>query len=164
MRKLFARGYIMEVLILALTSIFSVPKGTYDIRMVFDATVRGINDYMWAPNFMLPSIGSLLMMVGAETHTVDLDVGYIFYNFWLLSVLAKYCGVDLESYLRHKKDHQGTPLWMIWVRPMSVARNEILIFKQIYYGLSRNTLDYWEIHIYILLSYYILSMDKGVYV
>ena len=40
------------------------------------------------------------------------------YNFWLSSVLAKYCGVDLGSYLGHKKDRQGTPLWMRWVLPM----------------------------------------------
>ena len=55
------------------------------------------------------------MMVGPDTHMVDLDVGEMFYNFLLSSVLAKYCGVDLVSYLGHKKDRQGTPLWMQWV-------------------------------------------------
>ena len=33
-------------------------------------------------------------------------------------MLEKYCGVDLVSYLGHKKDHQGIPLYMIWVIPI----------------------------------------------
>ena len=45
MSKLVARGYIMEGVILALTSLFYVPKGTDDIRMVFDATVSGLNSF-----------------------------------------------------------------------------------------------------------------------
>ena len=99
-------------------SFFSVTKGTDDIRMVFDVTMSGFNDYLWAPNFMLPSIGSFIMMVGMETHMVDIDVGEMFYNFQLSSVLAKYYGVDLGSYLGHKKDRQGRSLWMHWVRLM----------------------------------------------
>ena len=71
----------MVVVILALTSFFSVPKGTYDIRMVFDATLSGLNNYLWDPNFMLPSMGSLLMIVGPETYMVDLDFGEMFYKF-----------------------------------------------------------------------------------
>ena len=40
------------------------------------------------------------------------------YNFRLSLLLAKYCGVDLVSYMGHKNDGQGTPLWMRWVRLM----------------------------------------------
>ena len=43
--------------------------------MVFEATVSGFNGSLWYPKFMLPSMGSLLMMVGPKTHMVDLDVG-----------------------------------------------------------------------------------------
>ena len=50
---------------------------------------------------MLPSMGNLLMMVVTETHMVDIDDGEMFYNFLLSSVLAKYCRVDLGSYLGH---------------------------------------------------------------
>ena len=46
---------------------------------------------------------------------VDLDVREMFYNFRLSLVLAKYWGVNLGSYLGHKKDRQGTPLWINWV-------------------------------------------------
>ena len=65
----------MEGLFLALTSFFSFPKGTYDIHMVFNATVIGIDYSLWTPNFMLPPMGILFIMVGTETHTVDLYVG-----------------------------------------------------------------------------------------
>ena len=62
--KLVARGYIMEVVILALTSFFTVPKVTDGIRMAFDATEIGINNSLWDPNFMLLSMVILLIMVG----------------------------------------------------------------------------------------------------
>ena len=113
--KLVTRGYIKEVVILAQTSLFSVPKGTADIRMVFDAIISGLKDSLWAPKFMLPSMSILLMMVGPEMHMFDLDVGKMFYEFRLLSVLANLCGVDLGYFMGYKKDWQGTSLWMIWV-------------------------------------------------
>ena len=118
MRKLVARGYITEGVILALKYLFSMPKGTDDIHMMFDETVIVINNYMWDPNFLLPSMVSLLMMVGLETHMENIDAGGIFYNFQLSSVLAKYFGVDLGSYLGNNKDRQGTFLCMRWVRLM----------------------------------------------
>ena len=53
---------------------------------------------------MLPPMGSLLIVLGPETHMVDLDVEGFFYNFRLSSVLAKYCGVDLGYYMGRKTD------------------------------------------------------------
>ena len=113
MSKLIIRGYITEGIILVLTSFFSVPKGTDDICI-------GLKDYMWAPNLMLPSMGTLLMMMDPETHMVDLEFGGIFYNFRLSSVLAKYHRVYLVTYLVHIQDCQGAPLWMRWVRIIMV--------------------------------------------
>ena len=49
--------------------------------MMFDATVSGLNDSIWYPNFMLPSIVSLIMIVSLETYMVDLDVRETFDNF-----------------------------------------------------------------------------------
>ena len=115
MRKLVARGYTTEGVILTLTSLFYVPKVTYDIRMVFYATVSGLNDYLWDPKSMLTSMGSLIMMVGPEMHMVDLDAGEFFYIFRLSLVLTKYCGVDFGPYMGHKKYRQGTTLFMHWV-------------------------------------------------
>ena len=42
-----------------------------------------------------------------------------------------------------------------------VTRNDIFSIKWRYYGTKQDILDYWETLIYFLLSYYILSMDKG---
>ena len=81
MSKLVVRGYITEGVILALTSFFYVPKGTYDIRMVFDENLCGLNDNMWDPNFMLPPVGNFIMMLGPETNMVGLDIGEMFYKF-----------------------------------------------------------------------------------
>ena len=113
--KMVARGYIMEVTTLALTSLFYVPKVKDDILMVFDATTSGLNDSLWAPNFTFLSMVSLIMMVGLETHMFNLDFGGVFYSFQLSSFLEMYFGVGLVSYLGYKKDRQGTPLWMLWV-------------------------------------------------
>ena len=43
--------------------------------MVSDATLSGINDYLRAPNFIFPPMGSLLMMVGPKNHMFNLDAG-----------------------------------------------------------------------------------------
>ena len=42
----------------------------------------------------------------------------------------------------------------------SVARNHIFSLKWIYYGPKMDILDYWGTLIYILIYFYILSMDK----
>ena len=81
MSKLVARGYITEGVILSLKYFFSVPKVTDDIRMVFNVTVSGLNDSLWDPNLILPSMGSFRMMACPETHVVDLDVGEMFITF-----------------------------------------------------------------------------------
>ena len=75
MRTLVDRGYIPELVLLALTSLFSVPKGTEDMCMVLDATLIGNNYYLWDPNFEFPSIISVLMMLGTKMHMFYLDVG-----------------------------------------------------------------------------------------
>ena len=64
MKKMVARGCIMEEMILSLTSFFYMPKVKDDILMVFDATISGLNDSLWDPNFMLLSMVILLIMVG----------------------------------------------------------------------------------------------------
>ena len=81
MRKLFSRIYITEGVILVLTSFFSVPKVTYDVRMVFISNMIILNNSMWDPNFMLSSIGSFLMMVGPEKHMFNLYFREMFYDF-----------------------------------------------------------------------------------
>ena len=76
------------------------------------------NKALLAPNFMLPVLGSLLIMVVPETHMVDLDMGYMFYSFRTYLVFYKYCGVYLGTYLLYDKN-SGTPYWLCWVLPMT---------------------------------------------
>ena len=57
--------------------------------MVFDATLSGLNEYFWVPNFIIPVVASLFMMVGPKTRMVDLDAGDMFFNFRISSVLEK---------------------------------------------------------------------------
>ena len=83
MRKLVSRGYITEGVILEMTYFFYVPKGAEDIHMVFDEIISGLNNYLWDPKFMVSSMGSLLVIMGLETHMVYLDSGEVFYNFRL---------------------------------------------------------------------------------
>ena len=45
--------------------------------------------------------------------------------------------------------------------PLIVEIIDIFSLKWRYYGPKRGFLDYWGTHIFCLLSYYILSMDKG---
>ena len=49
LKKVRDRGYVAEGPIDSLTSFFAVPKGTDDIRMVYDGTKSGLNDAIWVP-------------------------------------------------------------------------------------------------------------------
>ena len=69
------RGYIAESFILDLTYLFEQNKVKEDINMVFDAVVKGENEALWDPKCMLLAVGIILMMVGLDTHMVDLDIG-----------------------------------------------------------------------------------------
>lgn len=58
--KVVDRGYIESGHVKSLISFFSVPKGVGDIRVVYDGTRCGLNSVVWAPNFYLPMVDSLL--------------------------------------------------------------------------------------------------------
>lgn len=92
MRK---RRYIAPGFVSSLTSFVVVPKGSDDIRMVYDASVSGLNDSIWVPRFPLPTIRTHLRAVEECTpYMADLDVGEMFLNFVLHSDLRALCGVD----------------------------------------------------------------------
>ena len=44
------RGYMTGGVILAWTYFFLLPKVTDDVCMVFDITMRWLNDFLWGPN------------------------------------------------------------------------------------------------------------------
>ncbi len=95
--KVVRRGYIQTGQICSLTGFFAVPKGENDIRMVYDATKCGLNDTIWAPTFLLPTIDTTLRQVDIGGFMSDIDLGEMFLNFPLDDKLKKYAGVDLTE-------------------------------------------------------------------
>jgi hypothetical protein len=81
--KVRKRRYIGAAFVRSLTSFFAVPKGLEDIRMVYDGTISGLNDCIWVPRFVLPTIETHLRSVDEETYMADVDVGDCFLNFIL---------------------------------------------------------------------------------
>ena len=98
LQKVIRHGYLVEGLVLSVTSFFPVPKGDTDIRMVYDATCNGLNDSIWVPSFRLPTLNNHLRAVDSGTFMSDVDVGEIFLNFILHDSLQQYCGVDVKLY------------------------------------------------------------------
>jgi len=107
-----ARRYMLPGWIKSLTTFFAVPKGTEDIRMVYDASKSGLNDTMWVPRFPLPTVDTHLRAVEAGTYMCDLDLGEMFLNFVLHPELRELCGVDVTAYLP-KRDQK---VWYSWNR------------------------------------------------
>jgi len=54
---------VSKGLVKSLTSFFSVPKGEDDICMFYDVSASGLDDALWAPNFGLPDVDSVLTQV-----------------------------------------------------------------------------------------------------
>jgi hypothetical protein len=97
------RRYIVPGYVNSLTSFFAVPKGTEDIRVVYDATKSGLNAAIWTPNFMLPTATSILNNATERTFFGDIDLGEMFLNFFLDKRLRPLAGVDLGVSLEEGK-------------------------------------------------------------
>ena len=94
------KGYLEKGHIKSLTSYFAVPKGEDDIRIVYDASKCGLNERLWAPNFVLPTIDSVLRSVDFNSWFCDADLGEMFLNYSLESDLKAYAGVDCSLVLK----------------------------------------------------------------
>jgi hypothetical protein len=113
------RGYISQGHIASLTNSFSVPKGVDDIRMVYDATKSLLNAVLWAPNFPLPTIDTVLNNATMSTWFGDLDLGEMFLNYFLDEKLCPYAGVDVTKIgdiLNSVPSVDGARILMRWVR------------------------------------------------
>lgn len=75
LRKVRDRKYIRHGYVKSLTGYFAVPKAGTDIRVVYDATKCGLNDAVWAPNFFLPTVDSILHNACSSTWFGDIDLG-----------------------------------------------------------------------------------------
>jgi hypothetical protein len=107
-----AKWYITVAFVLSLTSFFSVPKGDEDIRMVYNGAESGLNESIWVPRFILPTLETHLRAVDESTFMVDVDIGECFLNFILHRELKELAGVDLTHFF----SEDGTPLWEAWDR------------------------------------------------
>lgn len=67
----------------SLTSLFAVPKGVMDIRLVYDGNKSGLNKAVLAPWLPLPTIHEHLRCVAASSYMGNIDIGEMFLNFML---------------------------------------------------------------------------------
>ena len=117
-----SKGYIKPGFVKSLIRYFSVPKGDDDVRMVYDGTSSGFNDWVWAPSFSLPTIESMLRSVDHQTWLGDLDVAEQFLNFQLCEEAQIYCGVDLTPYFDADLKDGQTKIWERWTRCLMGAK------------------------------------------
>ena len=123
LQKVVDRGYLdNDQMVVSLTSFFHVPKGAFDIRMVYDGTKCGLDGSVWVPSFFMPTLASHLRAVVEGTHMCDVDIGEMFLNFMLHPTLRVLCGVDLSNHNIDLKDLdvpiEATEVrkWLAWNR------------------------------------------------
>jgi hypothetical protein len=113
------KGYIVQASKTAIRSLmfmFDVPKGSTDVRMVYDGSKSGLNDSLWAPWLCLPTVDSMTRALLPTFWCADNDYGEQFLNFNLDKELQPYCGVDLSKLFPEEvKDVTGQILG-VWSR------------------------------------------------
>jgi hypothetical protein len=110
------RRYIIPGTVRSLTSLFAVPKGETDIRLVYDGTKSGLNKAVWAPWFPLPTIDAHLRSVAAGSFMGDIDIGEMFLNFMLHPRMQQFAGVDLTPFFPEELTSELRVLWEHWGR------------------------------------------------
>jgi hypothetical protein len=115
--KVRKRGYIAPGFVISLMGFFHVPKGDDDIRMVYHGLVSGLNDAMWVPRFVLPTLNTHLRSVEAGTFMADIYVREMFLNFVLHDAVQIYAGVDFTAYFPWEG---GAKVWETW-QPAAVG-------------------------------------------
>jgi hypothetical protein len=112
--KILKRGYVtipdMPFFIRSLIDYFDIPKGL-NIRILYNGTSCGLNDALWAPHFWLPTPALAGRVLGFGYYMVDIDLGKMFLNFPLPSVLKRYSGVDVTAF-----NLKEAPAWGHWTR------------------------------------------------
>ena len=96
--KALHRRYMINsgITLRAFIKYFGVPKGEFDIRVVYDGTASGLNDCIWVPSFWLPTSDSVVRALGPDSFMADRDVGDCFLNYQLHHSAVPYTGVDLN--------------------------------------------------------------------
>ena len=67
-----------------------------DARMVYNGTSSGLNEVLWAPHFMLPTMSTQMREIQLGTNMGDINIGEIFLNFIMHKSLRHFWGVDVK--------------------------------------------------------------------
>ena len=96
--KVIQHRYLItkEVSVKSYIKYFAVPKGTNDVRLVYDATANKLNESVWVPTFWLPTIDSIIRAVDKGVWMTDRDVGDMFLNHQLHRDVRPFTGMDLS--------------------------------------------------------------------
>jgi hypothetical protein len=86
---------------------FAVPKGSDDIRVVWDLKKNGVNEYMFTPSFFLPTVATYLRRLSNGSYSGDFNIGEQFHNYMLHPVERIFCGVHIPSRLLQKLCAEG---------------------------------------------------------
>jgi hypothetical protein len=98
-------------LVKSLTALFGVAKGDFNIGMVYDGSLSGLNKVMWTPWFSLPNINTLLRIVETGTFMGYAHIVEMFLNFFLDPNLRKFAGVDFTKFF---PEHGGeSEVWRV---------------------------------------------------
>lgn len=112
--------------------------------MIYDATQSKLNDSLWAPNFRLPNVNTLVRGVMDYSWMGDLDISEMFLNFCMHPDLKPYCGVDLKPYFEEECT-QGKTLWERWDRcMMGLKSSPYVCIKGLLIALEMVREDHWD--------------------
>ena len=112
LKKVTDRKYISKGVVKSLINCFAVEKGSDDIRLVYDGTKSKLNASVFATNFFLPFLDSVLMWVNVDSWLADLDLGEMFLNYFLDKRIRAYSGVDLSKLMTEEEVQN----WERWTR------------------------------------------------
>ena len=111
LKKVTDRKYISKGVVRSLINCFAVEKGSDDIRLVYDGTKSKLNAAVFAPNFYLPFLDSVLMWVNVDSWLADLDLGEMFLNYFLDKRIRAFSGVDLTKFLDEESEKSNWERW-----------------------------------------------------
>jgi hypothetical protein len=121
--KHIQRGYLVVGPVKHLLHYFAVPKGTTDVRMVYDGTKGGLNKALWAPLFYLPDLMASTWFLDYDSWIFDLDYGECFSNFPQCPELKAYSGISLSPFVEQVRillpellSAKDFVLWIHWTR------------------------------------------------
>lgn len=114
--KIRNKQYIESVFVLVLTCFFT---RTFHTCMVYDASISSMNTMLWAPTFLLPTVGSLVRATTFDTWMGDMGIGEKILNFALHKRDRPLFDVDLTCYFRSGGAPEASKvadqiLWEYW--------------------------------------------------